>query len=92
MATKKTFKAEIQESFSPASAFITAPISETQGETKETKSARVNLLFRPSTKLNAEKLAYLNKTSLNDFINTVLDEYIEAHKDDIARYDSFFGS
>jgi len=91
MASKKTFKAGIEESFSPASAFITAPISET-AETKETKSARVNLLFRPSTKTGAEKLAYLNKTSLNDFINTVLDEYIEAHKDDIARYDSFFGS
>ena len=59
-------------------------------EKKEKKTTRVNLLFRPTTKQNIEKLAYLHKTSINDFINTVLDEYIEAHKEDIERYNSFF--
>lgn len=60
-------------------------------ETKlEKKTTRVNLLFRPSTKKNIEKLAYLNKTSTNDFINIILDEYIESHKEDIDRYNAFF--
>ena len=56
----------------------------------EKKSVRINLLFRPSTKRNIEKLAYVNQTSTNDFINTVMDEYIAAHADEIAKYDSFF--
>lgn len=91
MASKKSFKASVQESTSPASAFISTPSEETASEEKrEKKTTRVNLLFRPSTKQNIEKLAYLNKTSINDFINTILDEYIEAHKEDIERYNSFF--
>lgn len=91
MATKKTFKTSVQESTSPASAFISAPSEETASETKtEKKTARVNLLFRPSTMRDIKKLAYLNKTSINDFINTVLDDYIEAHQEDIDRYNDFF--
>ena len=91
MASKKSFKTSVQETTSPASAFISAPSEETASETKtEKKTTRVNLLFRPSTKKNIEKLAYLRKTSINDFINTVLDEYIEAHKEDIDRYNAFF--
>ena len=57
----------------------------------ENKSVRINLLFRPSTKRNIEKLAFVNHTSTNDFINTVMDKYIAAHADEIAKYDSFFG-
>lgn len=57
---------------------------------QENKSVRINLLFRPNTKKNIEKLALVNQTSINDFINTVLDEYIAAHADEIAKYDSFF--
>ena len=91
MATAKQKKTFLEELNSPASAFISAPIQEEPREKKETKSVRVNLLFRPSTKTNIEKLAYLKKSSLNDFINTVLDEYISEHEDDIARYDSIFG-
>lgn len=87
---KKTFKASVQESTSPASAFISAPTEETNEEKPERKSVRVNLLFRPSTKENIEKLAHLNRTSINDFINTVLDAYIEEHRADIAKYDSFY--
>lgn len=91
MASKKSFKASVQENTSPASAFISAPTEETaSGEKKEKKTTRVNLLFRPSTKQNIEKLAYLHKTSINDFINTVIDEYIEAHSEEIERYNSFF--
>lgn len=62
-----------------------------QGKAKpETKSVRVNLLFRPTTKQNIEKLAFLHKTSINDLINTVMDQYVEDHSDEIKKYDSFF--
>jgi predicted HicB family RNase H-like nuclease len=91
---KKSFKASVQESTSPATAFISQPTednAQTEGEPKqERKSVRVNLLFRPSTKANIEKLAFINKTSINDFINTVLDAYIEEHTEDIEKYDTFF--
>jgi len=91
---KKTFKPTVQETTSPASAFISQPAeltatAATEGN-EERKSVRINLLFRPSTKRNIEKLAYLKHTSTNDFINTVLDEYIAAHAEDIAKYDSIF--
>lgn len=92
---KKSFKATIEESNSPATAFISQPIEKeaaSQNEEKkpERKSVRVNLLFRPSTKDSIDKLAFINKTSINDLINTVLDAYIEEHKADIEKYNSFF--
>ena len=94
---RKTFKDSVQAAESPANAFISKPNEEpvkdgekaTEGK-PETKSVRINLLFRPSTKKNIEKLAFVNHTSTNDFINNVVDAYIAAHADEIARYDSFF--
>lgn len=94
---KKSFKESVQAVESPASAFISKPneepVQKNNGSAEgkqENKSVRINLLFRPSTKKNIEKLAYVNRTSINDFINTVMDEYISAHPDEIAKYDSFF--
>jgi len=94
---KKTFKTAVQETTSPAAAFLSQPAEETTNAAseptegkEERKSVRINLLFRPSTKKSIEKLAYLSHTSTNDFINTVLDEYIAAHAEDIAKYDSIF--
>ena len=94
---RKSFKESVQAAESPASAFISKPneepVQEKSGSAEgkqENKSVRINLLFRPSTKKNIEKLAYVNRTSINDFINTVMDEYIAAHPDEIAKYDSFF--
>lgn len=94
---KKSFKASVQAAESPASAFISKPneepVQEKSGSAEgkqENKSVRINLLFRPSTKRNIKKLALVNQTSINDLINTVMDEYIAAHADEIAKYDSFF--
>lgn len=91
---RKTFKESVQESTSPATAFISQPIrEETPQEVEdkpERKSVRVNLLFRPSTKTAIDKLAFVNKTSINDLINTVLDAYIEEHQAEIEKYNSFF--
>ena len=94
---KKSFKASVQAVESPASAFISKPSENPVQENKEAvegkqenKSVRINLLFRPSTKRNIEKLAFVNHTSTNDFINTVMDKYIADHADEIAKYDSFF--
>ena len=93
---KKSFKAEVAKNFmNPAEAFITAA-EIPQGEAaepapkRETKSVRVNLLFRPTTKRNIEKLAFVNKTSINDFIHIVLEEYIAAHSKDLDKYNQFF--
>ena len=93
---KKSFKDSIQTAASPANAFISEALAEMENtsdhaaEIKENKSARINLLFRPSTKKNIEKLAFIHHTSTNDFINTIMDEYIANHAADIERYDSFF--
>ena len=94
---KKTFRASVQAAESPAKAFISESEAEITQEKKEdiqvkqeNKSVRINLLFRPSTKKNIEKLAYVNHTSTNDFINTVMDEYIAAHAEEITKYDRFF--
>ena len=94
---KKTFKQSVKSAESPANAFISKPeenaavTNAEDSEPKETKTKRVNLLFRPSTKKNIEKLAFVNHTSLNDLISTVMEEYVAAHAADIERYNSFFG-
>lgn len=95
--SKKSFIASVQAAESPAKAFISESETEITQEKKENiqskqenKSVRINLLFRPSTKKNIEKLAYVNHTSTNDFINTVMDEYIAAHEAEISKYDRFF--
>lgn len=105
MSGKSFFHQVKSREESPAEAFISKPEEqeEKKQEAKPTgknskrwedgaerKTVRVNLLFKPSVKEAAEKIAYLRKTSLNDFIGTLLEEYIEEHEDDIARYDSFF--
>ena len=93
MSEKKSFRASIEESTSPASAFISQPAAaaaEPLVDQSERKSVRINLLFRPSTKRAIEKLAFMRRTSTNDFINSVLDEYIAAHAEDVAKYDSIF--
>lgn len=60
-------------------------------EDKETKSIRLNLLIKPSTKKDLEKLATVDRTSINDLINRALEEYITTRAEDIAKYNSFYG-
>lgn len=55
----------------------------------ETKSARANLLLRPTTKESMKKLAEMQHTSFNDLISHILEEYVENHQKDIQDYEQF---
>ena len=93
-ASKKTFKDN------PALAFIstggagdtqnTDHTQQTQAPQRERKSRRMNLSFTPSTVEAIDKIAFLRRTSMNDLINTVLNEYAAAHADEIQKYDAIF--
>lgn len=98
-AAKKTFKDN------PALAFITPPAGNTDNTQqadnthskpkaktgkKESKTRRVNLLLQPSTMEGITKIAFLQRTSANDLINTILKQYISDHPDEIQKYNSIF--
>ena len=85
MAGKKTFK-------NPATNFISTaePEDTIKGSEKEataipkgyklvpeSKTVRAQILIRPSTKEALKELAEAKGTSLNDLINTAIEEYIE---------------
>lgn len=59
--------------------------------TDETKSKRLNLLLYPSLFENLKKIAVMQRTSVNDLINTVLNDYTEKEADQIERYNQIFG-
>ena len=61
------------------------------GNGEETKSKRLNLLIKPSLHRNMSKIAAMERVSLNQLINTVLDEYQQIHKDKIEAYNKIFG-
>lgn len=92
--SKKNFMNDI----SPAAAYF-SNISNTNEaevdnnnnrEIKEKRDARANLLFTKTTKESLEKLAIVDRTSVNDIVNKLLEEYIATRQKDIARYDEFF--
>lgn len=56
----------------------------------ETKSARLNLLLKPSIKKSIGKLAALDRISTNELINRVLEKYTKANSKNIDRYDEFY--
>lgn len=76
------------------------PIKETVKEVKpkavttpkkeETKSKRLNLLVKPSILDDVTKIAFMQKTSVNNLINDLLTEYRDAHRDQIDKYNSIF--
>lgn len=83
---KKEFKTN------PAMQFISAPEEEKEAPRKEAeaptapegyvlvregKSARMQLLIRPTTKQKLKALADAKGVSVNDLANTIFDEYIE---------------
>lgn len=47
---------------------------------KESKTARLQLLVRPTTKERMRKLAAAQGISLNELINQILDEYVEERR------------
>lgn len=58
---------------------------------QQTKSKRLNLLLRPALLEDLKKIAAMERTSVNDLINTVLGEYAEREADQIEKYNSVFG-
>lgn len=57
---------------------------------KEAKTKRLNLLLQPSLMEDLTKLAFMNKDSVNNLINTALTGYRDAHKDLIDKYNKVF--
>lgn len=89
---KKTFKGTAETlKTAPALSFISevsAPIITTEG--KETKSKRLNLLIKPTLYRNIEKIATMERTSTNELINRVLEQYAREQAETIVKYDTTF--
>jgi len=58
--------------------------------TSEIKSKRLNLLIRPSLHQQAQKIAHMQRSSVNDVINLALSRYVDDHREEIARYNSLY--
>lgn len=85
---KKSFKASMESKKDNAAlAFITAAQEE---PTEERKSKRLNLLIKPSLFSDIEKLAHMQRTSVNGLINTLLEEYAAGHRDTINEYNKIY--
>lgn len=78
--TDKTHDADIERMKTAAS----------KRKRKETKSKRLNLLLQPSTMESLTKIAYMDRTSVNDLINGILKQYTAEHEEQIRKYDSIF--
>ena len=57
----------------------------------EPRSERIAVLATPTTRGNLDKVAMVQRTSVNDVINTAISEYLEKHSNEIERYNNFFG-
>lgn len=101
MATKKkSFKDAV--TVPAAERFITAAVSNsdnavnadntqyTHKTDKRTKARRVQLLVYPDTFDAAKKVAYMQTRSINDVINTLLADYVEANKALAVKFDEVF--
>lgn len=56
----------------------------------ETKSKRLNLLIQPSLYEDLNKIATMQKDSINNLINNVLSEHRDRNKDLIEKYNKVF--
>lgn len=54
---------------------------------KETKSRRMNMLFRPTAYAEFQKLAIIKQTSANDLMNTIVENVIEENAEVLEAYD-----
>jgi hypothetical protein len=57
---------------------------------KELKSRRVNWMLKPRIHSDFEKIATMKRTSVNNLINLVLEEYILRESKTIEKYDAIF--
>ncbi len=61
------------------------------GINSEKKTARMNILIRPSVKKNASKIAYMQRDTLNAVTDKLLEKYVADHRDELAKYHEVFG-
>lgn len=91
---KKSFKKEIKTRQTPAGNLLFKAKVKSKRKIRqkdfETKSARLNLLIKPSTKKSLGKLAALDRISTNELINRVLEKYTKLNSKNIDRYDEFY--
>ena len=53
----------------------------------ETKAKRLNLLIRPTIMEALRKIAVVERTSVNDIINKIVEEYVTENADKITKYE-----
>lgn len=61
-----------------------------KAEGKETKTKHLHLLFKPSVVKDINKLAFMQKTSINSLISDILEGYIKDHAEQIKTYNKIF--
>lgn len=84
MANKKDFTSNIN---TPASTFI-----EEEKPIKRTKNKHTSLMMNKQVSDALQKIAAVNRTSVNAIMNQLAESYVANHTEDIERYNSFFGS
>lgn len=57
----------------------------------EPRSERIAVFVTLKTKNDLTKVAMVKRTSLNNIINDMIANYLEENKNDIQRYNDFFG-
>jgi hypothetical protein len=58
---------------------------------REIKSKRINVLILPSIADKLKKVSAVKRTSVNDLINTYLNERLDQEADALMRFDEVFG-
>jgi hypothetical protein len=58
---------------------------------REVRSMRINVLIRPSIVERLKKVGAIKRKSVNDLINTYLDERLKQEADALKRFDEVFG-
>lgn len=90
MAKSKSFKAEMaQQPTNPAATYISAPPA--AADEREYKTKRLNLMIKPTVHAKIEKIAAMQRRSVNELINTVLEAYAEDKAELVRKYDATFG-
>lgn len=69
-----------------------APAKVKRAADQETKSKRLNLLIKPSTYADLNKIAAMQQISLNELINTLCEKQIQSKKgqETIEKYNQVF--
>lgn len=57
----------------------------------EPRSERIAVFLTPKNKEALTKIATVQRSSMNMVINAAVEKYLEEHKNDIDRYNAFFG-